>query len=227
MAVTMPIRQSKSPAKPAHVRAAEIVRRLAAEYSDAKCALHHRSSFELLIATILSAQCTDERVNIVTKTLFPKYRTPADYAGARPNDLEEDIRSTGFYRNKAKSIRECCRLLVQEHGGKLPNRMDEFVQLPGVGRKTANVVLGTGMGIPTGVVVDTHVQRLSRRMGLTRQTDPEKIEQVLMRLIPQDQWIAFSHRMITHGRRVCMARNPACNACVLSDVCPKIGVDRK
>jgi endonuclease-3 len=204
-----------------------IVQRLAAAYPDARCALEHSSPLELLVATVLSAQCTDQRVNIVTRGLFAKYRSAADYAGATQRDLEPDIRSTGFFRNKARSIRACCRLLVERHNGVVPNRMDALVELPGVGRKTANVILGTAMGQASGVVVDTHVRRLANRMGLTRRADPEKVEQDLMRLIPETEWIVFGHRMIQHGRRVCSARTPQCDACSLSDVCPKIGVRKK
>ncbi len=222
----MPTTQKTSQATDSAQRATLNVRRLAAEYPDATCALKHRNPLELLVATVLSAQCTDERVNIVTRDLFAKYRTAADYAAASPCELEVDVHSTGFFRNKAKSIRECCRLLVDRHGGKVPDRMDELVELPGIGRKTANVILGTAMGQATGVVVDTHVQRLARRMGLTRQREPEKIERVLIKLVPRDEWINFGHRMIQHGRRVCTARKPACNRCCLDDVCPKIGVPR-
>jgi endonuclease-3 len=223
----MPIRQSASQAKDAPARALVVVRRLAAEYPDAQCALRYQSPLELLIATILSAQCTDERVNLVTRNLFTKYRSAKDYSVAPPEELETDIRSTGFYRNKAKSIRGCCRLLVERHQGEVPRRMEELVDLPGIGRKTANVVLGTAMGISTGVVVDTHVQRVSRRLGLTRQTDPVKIELVLMRLIPQSEWVNFGHCMIAHGRRICTARKPDCEHCCMNDICPKIGVLRK
>lgn len=205
-------------------RSAKIVGMLAQFYPNPHCALEHHSALELLIATILSAQCTDVRVNQVTPTLFRKYRSAADYADADPTTLEDEIRSTGFFRNKAKSIRECCRMLVERHRGQVPNRMEDLVQLAGIGRKTANVVLGTAMGIASGVVVDTHVTRLSRRMGMTRQTTPEKIEQDLMRVVPRDDWIAFSHRMIEHGRQVCMARKPDCEACKLADCCPKVGV---
>ena len=223
----MPTTVKTSQARDARLRAREIVRRLATEYPEALCALRHRNPLDLLVATILSAQCTDERVNIVTRDLFAKYRTAADYAAANPRELERDVRSTGFFRNKARNIRECCRQLAERHGGEVPNRMDELVRLPGIGRKTANVVLGTAMRLATGVVVDTHVHRLSRRMGLTRQKDPEKIEQVLMKLIPQDEWIDFGHRMIWHGRRVCAARKPDCDRCVLDDICPKIGIPRE
>jgi endonuclease-3 len=223
----MPISEKTTQRKDAPARAFEIVRRLAAEYPDAQCALEYSTPFELLIATILSAQCTDERVNVVTSNLFSKYRTPQDYATADRAELERDIRSTGFYRNKAKNIRDCCRLLVERHGGELPPHIEPLVELPGIGRKTANVVLGTALGLPTGIVVDTHVQRLARRMGLTRQREPEKIERVLMRLIPRPEWISFGHRMIAHGRRVCSARKPACERCCLNDICPKVGVPRQ
>jgi endonuclease-3 len=222
----MPTTRKRDGAKPVQRRAAAIVRRLGKAYPDATCALNFRSPLELLVATILSAQCTDERVNVVTRELFEKHRTAADYAAADPGELENDIRCTGFYRNKARAIRECCRLLIERFGGRVPGRMEDLVQLPGIGRKTANVVLGTAMGLPTGVVVDTHVRRLAARMGLTRQTDPDKIEQDLMKLVPKSGWIAFGHRMIQHGRRVCTARNPACEQCCLNEVCPKIGVAR-
>lgn len=222
----MPTSQKTSPAKHARQRALVVVRRLAAEYPNAKCALNFRNTLDLLVATVLSAQCTDTRVNIVTRGLFSKYRTAADYAGTTQPELEEDIRSTGFFRNKAKSIRECCRLLVERHGGEVPDRIEDLVDLPGIGRKTANVILGTALGLSTGVVVDTHVRRLSNRMGLTRHHDPEKIERVLMNRLPREEWINFSHRMIHHGRKVCAARKPACDRCCLSDICPKIGVRR-
>ena len=223
----MPISQRVSQAKDAGHRALTIVRRLAEQYPDAACALNFRNPLELLIATVLSAQCTDQRVNMVTRELFQKYRSAADYAAASPKELENDIRSTGFFRNKAKNIRECCRVLAEKHGGQVPDRMDDLVELAGIGRKTANVILGTAMRLATGVVVDTHVRRLARRMGLTRHNDPQKIEQVLMKLVPQQEWINFGHRMIQHGRRVCSARKPNCESCCLSDMCPKIGVPRK
>lgn len=207
--------------------AARVARQLASSYPAAECALRHANPLELLVATILSAQCTDQRVNLVTRDLFRKYRTAAAYAQAETSELERDIQSTGFFRNKAKSIQGCARRLVEEHGGKVPADMDALVQLPGVGRKTANVVLGTAFGIASGVVVDTHVARLARRMGLTRQKDPVKIEQDLIRLLPAEEWVAFSHRMIQHGRRVCGARKPLCHACPLADICPRIGVAEK
>jgi endonuclease-3 len=189
-------------------------------YPDAHCELDFSSPLELLIATILSAQCTDVQVNKVTPALFKKYRAARDYAEANPTELEHDLRAIGLYRNKAKNIRACCRLLVEEHGGKVPETMDALVSLPGVGRKTANVVLGNAFGQNVGVVVDTHVARLSARLGLTRQTDPKKIEPVLMKLVPQKDWTLFSHWLIFHGRRRCKAVNPDCPNCELKDLCP-------
>jgi len=203
-----------------------IVERLDRAYPGARCSLDHGSPLELLVATILSAQCTDRRVNQVTEALFRKYRTAADYAGAELPELERDIQSTGFFRNKAKNIQECCRRLVDEYGGQVPRDLDSLVSLPGVGRKTANVILGTAFGVASGVVVDTHVARLSRRMGLTEHKDPAKIEQDLMAVVPEEKWIAFSHQMILHGRGTCTARRPKCEECVLGDVCPRIGVER-
>ncbi len=204
--------------------AGKVARRLARHYADAECALHYSSPLELLIATILSAQCTDERVNMVTPELFRRFPSAEDLAGAPLSEIERIIQSTGFFRNKAKNIKECCRRLVEEHAGKVPQDLEALVRLPGIGRKTANVVLGTAFGIPSGVVVDTHVGRLSIRLGLTNQTDPVKVERDLMALLPRREWIAFSHRMIHHGRRICVARNPKCEICPLSDICPKIGV---
>ncbi|HQR38219.1 MAG TPA: endonuclease III [Blastocatellia bacterium] len=201
-------------------RAATIVRRLKKNYPDAVCALDHQSPFELLVATILSAQCTDERVNKVTTELFRKYRKPEDYLEVEQEELERDIYQTGFYRNKAKSIRGACRLLVDEYGGELPRSMDELLKLPGVARKTGNVVLGVAFGIASGIVVDTHVGRVSRRLGLTENEDPQKVERDLTEIIPKKDWIAFSHLLITHGRRVCAARKPNCAECFLLDLCP-------
>jgi endonuclease-3 len=185
----------------------------------ATCALHHDNAFQLLIATILSAQCTDERVNKVTPDLFRKYPTPKDFAVADPRELEQDIRSTGFYRNKTKSILGASKRIIEEFGGKVPRSMDEMLTLSGVARKTANVVLGTAYGIASGVVVDTHVQRISQRLDLTKNKDPKKIELDLMQAVPKDRWILFSHQLILHGRRVCQARRPKCTECTLEKVC--------
>ncbi|MCH7752556.1 MAG: endonuclease III [Planctomycetes bacterium] len=201
-----------------------VLRRLKADYPDAECALVYRSPFQLLVATILSAQCTDERVNMVTKDLFRKYRKPVDFATAPLKDIESAIKSTGFFRNKAKNIKSCSAELVEKHHGKVPQDLEALVELAGVGRKTANVVLGTAFGIPTGVVVDTHVGRLSRRLGLTKQKDPVKVERDLMRLLPKREWIDFSHRMIHHGRQVCAARKPLCEKCSMNKFCPQIDV---
>jgi endonuclease-3 len=206
-------------------RARQVAQLLASEYADAECALVHETPFELLIATILSAQCTDERVNLVTKELFAKYPTPAALAAVPIPRLEKLIQSTGFFRNKAKNIHDCCVKLVREHGGQVPNELEKLVHLPGVGRKTANVVLGTAFGIASGVVVDTHVTRLSQRLGLTEHEDAVKIERDLIEQLPREEWINFSHRMIWHGRRICKARKPLCGSCVLEEICPKIGVD--
>lgn len=209
-------------------RALDVAEGLARLYPDAECALRYSSPLELLVAVILSAQCTDERVNIVTRDLFRRYRTAADYADAPLEELERAIRSTGFYRNKAKNIQGCCRALVEKHDGKVPETLPELVALDGVGRKTANVVMGTAFGIPSGVVVDTHVTRLSNRLGLTKHpTDAVKIEHDLAALLPPEEWINFSHRLIWHGRRVCIARKPRCEACALAEICPKVGVVKK
>jgi len=201
-------------------RARKIIARLKREYPDATSALHHRSALELVVATILSAQCTDARVNMVTPHLFAKYRTAADYAAADPRVLEKEIQSTGFFRNKTKSIIGMAQALVERHGGEVPQTMEELTALPGVGRKTANVILGTWFGKNEGVVVDTHVHRLSRLLGLTRQDDPVKIEQELMQLVPREDWTWFSHTLIQHGRAVCIARRPRCADCVLNRLCP-------
>jgi len=205
-------------------RTKKIVAALHATYPDAHCELNYNNPLELLIATILSAQCTDKRVNIVTADLFRKYRSVADYANANLSELENDIKTTGFFRNKAKNIQACCRALVEEHGGEVPRTMEQLTALGGVGRKTANVVLGNAFNINVGVVVDTHVARLSNRLGLTRETDPEKIEADLQKLVPQDQRCLFSHLLIWHGRRRCLARLPDCPRCEVKDFCPKIGV---
>jgi endonuclease III len=202
---------------PQRVRA--ILRKLDEAYPDVNCALIHESAFQLLIATILSAQCTDERVNKVTETLFAKYRTPQDFAYANPAELEQDIRPTGFFRNKTKSILGASKKIVEEFGGEVPRTMEQLLTLPGVARKTANVVLGTAFGIASGVVVDTHVTRLSERLDLSRETDAKKIEQDLIRVIPRDKWILFSHQMIWHGRKICRARKPRCAECNLEDLC--------
>jgi endonuclease-3 len=204
-------------------RAQKIVRLLAQTYPDAHCALHYQNPLQLLIATILSAQCTDVRVNMVTPALFRRYPDAASFAAADQAELEKAIQSTGFFRNKARNIIACCKKIVEEHGSEVPGTMEELVALPGIGRKTANVVLGNAFGVP-GITVDTHVNRLSCRLGLTKNTDPEKIEQDLMQLIPDKEWTMFSHRMIFHGRQVCFARKPNCPGCTLKDVCPKIGV---
>ncbi len=204
--------------------AAQIVRRLKAAYPDARCGLVHKTPLELLVSTILSAQCTDTRVNIVTKDLFKKYPDVESFATAKLPQLERAIQSTGFFRNKAKNIKACCGQLVENHDGQLPKDLDSMVELAGVGRKTANVVLGTAFGICSGVVVDTHVARLSKRLRMTRHTDPVKIERDLMAQLPKREWIDFAHRMIQHGRKVCMARKPKCDVCMLSGVCPRIGV---
>jgi endonuclease III len=204
-----------------------VLRRLRRRYPDATCALRFRSPLELLVATILSAQCTDERVNLVTRELFRKYRTAADYAEVPLDELKKEIQSTGFFNNKAKNIQSCCRILVERHGGEVPRDMETLVQLPGVGRKTANVVLGTAYGVAEGVVVDTHVARVSRRLGLSPHADPEKIEADLMRLVPRSEWIAWSHRLIRHGRGICTARKPKCGECPLGDICPRIGVEKQ
>ena len=204
-------------------RIGPIVRILRKTYPDATCALRHRNALELLMATILSAQCTDNRVNIVTRELFKKYRKAADYANANIRELERAVRSTGFYRNKAKSLKGAARVIVERHGGKVPKTMEELVLLPGVARKTANVVLGTWFEKSEGVVVDTHVHRISRRLKLTRQEDPRKIEPDLMKLLPRKEWINFSHRIIWHGRRICSARRAKCEECTLADHCPSAG----
>jgi endonuclease III len=204
----------------APVRAPEILTRLRAAYPDARCALDHRGAFELLCATILSAQCTDVRVNLVTPVLFGRYPTPEALARAKQADVEEIIRSTGFFRNKARSLIGMAQALVADHGGEVPRTMEQLRSLPGVGRKTANVILGNAFGINDGITVDTHVTRLSRLLGLTRHADPVKIEQDLMALFPQDQWALLSHLLIFHGRQICVARRPRCQDCVLSDLCP-------
>lgn len=198
----------------------EYYRRLRAAYPDAHCALDHRNAYELLVATILSAQCTDARVNMVTPALFARYPTASDLAGADREELEGLIKSTGFFRNKAKSLLGMASAVVERHGGEIPSTMDELTTLPGVGRKTANVILGNAFGKNEGVVVDTHVTRLANRLGLTTQSDPVKIEADLVRLVPRDRWTMLSHLLIEHGRRVCEARSPKCEICPLADICP-------
>jgi endonuclease III len=200
-------------------RVSAILEKLDEAYPNVTCALEHHTAFQLLISTILSAQCTDERVNQVTKTLFVKYPTPKDFACANPSELEQDIRPTGFFRNKTKSIVGASKKIVEEFGGEVPRTMEELLTLPGVARKTANVVLGTAYGIAVGVVVDTHVIRLSNRLDFTRNSDPKKIEQDLMRVIPREKWILFSHQLIWHGRKVCQARKPKCAECNLEQLC--------
>jgi endonuclease-3 len=200
-------------------RVQTILQKLDESYPAVTCALVHHNSFQLLISTILSAQCTDERVNQVTKTLFVKYPTPKDFAHATPAELEQDIRPTGFFRNKTKSIMGASKKIAEEFRGEVPRTMEELLSLPGVARKTANVVLGTAFGIAVGVVVDTHVIRLSNRLDLSRNTDPKKIEQDLMQVIPRDKWILFSHQLIWHGRKICQARKPKCAECNLEALC--------
>lgn len=206
-------------------RVTRIVKQLAQDYPTAICALHHANAFQLLVATILSAQCTDERVNIVTRELFAQYGTPDALAAAPIQRIEQLVQSTGFFRNKARNIQAMSQKLVQEYGGEVPQTLEQLVALPGVGRKTANVVLGTAFGIPTGVVVDTHVGRITRRLGLSLARDPVKVEQDLMRLLPREEWIDYSHRLIHHGRQVCKARKPLCDRCGLAADCPRVGVD--
>jgi endonuclease-3 len=205
-------------------RTRKIIDGLRETYPDAHCELNFSNPLQLLVATILSAQCTDKRVNMVTELLFKKYRTAADFANAPLAELEQDIKSTGFYRNKAKNIQACCHKLVELHGGEVPRTMGELTHLDGVGRKTANVVLGNAFGMNEGVVVDTHVSRLSQRLGLTREATPEKIEEALSQLVARDQWAMLSHWLIWHGRRRCDARRPACDECEIQRWCPKVGV---
>jgi endonuclease-3 len=205
-------------------RAEAVAARLERLHPDARCSLDFANPFQLLIATILSAQCTDKRVNLVTGGLFRRWPTAAALAAARQSAIESAIRSTGFFRAKARNIRGCCRALVARHGGEVPRQLAELVKLPGVGRKTANVVLGCAFGQAEGVVVDTHVGRISRRLGLTRHTDAVRAERDLVRVVPRSHWIAFSHRLIEHGRSICQSRKPRCEECPLSDLCPRVGV---
>ena len=201
-------------------RVRQIIRLLKRAYPDAKCSLNHSNPFELLIATILSAQCTDERVNIVTADLFRKYRKPEDYLKVALSELQEDIRTTGFFRNKARSIQGAAKVLSEQYSSRVPETMDELLELPGVARKTANVVLGNAFGVKAGVVVDTHVTRLSRRLGFTKEKQAEKIESDLIQIVPKRDWVIFPHLLIYHGRRICKARNPLCGNCVIEKYCP-------
>jgi endonuclease-3 len=205
-------------------RAVKIAKALARAYPDAVCALEHEDPFQLLVATILSAQCTDERVNMVTPVLFRKYPTAEKLARSSQPDVERIIKSTGFFRAKAKSVRGMATKLVEEFGGELPRTVEELITLPGVGRKTANVLLGTAYGIASGVVVDTHVKRIAFLLGLTKHTDPAKVERDLMELLPAKEWVNFSHRLIHHGRRICIARRPKCSECPLLKLCPRVGL---
>ena len=198
----------------------KIVELLEKEHPDAKIALHYTNPLELLVATILSAQCTDERVNIVTKTLFTKYKTAEDYANADLEELEKDIRSTGFYRNKARNIKKCCQMLIEKFNSQVPKTMEEILELPGVARKTANIVLSNAYGKIEGIAVDTHVRRLAKRLGLTEHEDPAKIEESLMEIVPKDYWMKITDLLIFHGRRVCIAKKPKCKICVLNRICP-------
>ncbi len=213
-----------TPDAPAADRIPEILTRLHQEYPDARCALHHKNPLQLLVATILSAQCTDERVNQVTPELFARYPSAEAFAQADLEELEQAVRPTGFYRNKARNIQQACRRIVAEYGGQVPDTMEELLTLPGVARKTANVVLGTAFGIADGIVVDTHVKRLANRLGLTQESNPEKIERDLQALVPREEWIDIAHLLIFHGRQVCSARKPRCAACVLNDLCPSAQV---
>jgi endonuclease-3 len=217
-------RKPRKTLEPKKRRSAAVFRRLKAAYPEAKCALNHSSPLELLVATILSAQCTDARVNLVTPLLFAKYETAADYARSPRGELEREIRSTGFFNAKAKSIRAACAAIAAEHGGRVPDTMEALLPLPGVGRKTANVVLGNAFGKDEGFVVDTHVGRLARRLGFTRETDPVKIELDLNALVPRGRRTLGAHLLIFHGRRICTARKPLCGECPVNPLCPKIGV---
>lgn len=214
-----PVRDSK-----ASRHAAQVLHLLKQEYPDAHCELDWETPLQLLVATILSAQCTDVRVNLVTKTLFQKYSAPEDYLVVPEEELQNDIRSTGFYRNKTRSIRGACARIIEEYHGEVPQTMEELLTLPGVARKTANVILGTAFNTASGIVVDTHVLRLSYRIGLSKEKDPKKVEKDLMKLFPRDDWITAGHVIVWHGRRVCYARKPNCGGCTLQEICPKKGV---
>ena len=225
LSTAKPPKQKLDPPSPrprrdlAPARIADLLERLAKAQPNAECALHHRNAWELLVATILSAQCTDKRVNLVTPALFQTFPTPKAMAQASLPELEELVRTTGFFRNKAKSIQGAAKAITERFGGKVPKTLDELITVPGAARKTANVVLGVAYGLAEGVVVDTHVQRISRRLGLTQHTEPKKIEQDLMRILPRERWIAFSHELILHGRAVCVARKPRCVECPLETTC--------
>ena len=201
-------------------RAEKVIELLEKQYPNAKTALNYSNPSEILVATMLSAQTTDERVNIVTQKLFKKYRTPEDYANVDIKELEQDIRSTGFYHNKARNLKKCCQLLVEKYNSQVPKTMEEMLELPGVARKTANIVLYNAYGITSGIAVDTHVRRLSQRLGLTENNDPDKIEQDLMQITPKDKWMKLTDLLISHGRQVCIARKPKCEICVLNKICP-------
>lgn len=215
------------PKKSKSAHAAEVVRRLHQEYPDAHIELDYKTPFQLLIATILAAQCTDVRVNVVTKTLFKKYKSPEDYLKVPQQELEEDVHSVSFFRSKCRNIRGACHKILDDFHGEVPQTMEELVTLPGVGRKTANVVLGIAFGKASGIVVDTHVKRVTFRLGMTSETEPEKVEQDLIKLIPQEEWTFAANAIIWHGRRICHARKPECSECVLEDICPKRGVKER
>ena len=216
----MPAKELLTRDSPIEARAPEILKRLAKAYPDAHVALNFTNPLECLIATILSAQCTDERVNMVTEVLFEKCRSPEDYLRVPEDELKEDIRSTGFLNQKAKSIRGACARIVEVYDGKVPDTMEDLITLPGVARKTANIVMGNGFGKVEGIAVDTHVRRLANRLGFSTQSDPDKIEQDLMRLIPRKDWFDATYRIIDHGRAICQAKKPKCDVCTLSDLCP-------
>ena len=205
---------------PPEIRIVPILEILSGTYPNAECALNFQNPYQLLVATILSAQCTDERVNKVTPEFFKRYPDPKAVAKAQRDEIEEVIRSTGFFRNKARALQESAQALIDNHHGQVPDTMEQMVELPGVGRKTANVILGTALGIESGITVDTHVRRLSNRLGLTDQTDPDKIEQDLMKIVPRGHWVDFGHRMILHGRQICQARKPKCGECPVAELCP-------
>jgi endonuclease-3 len=217
----------REPSAAKSARAKKVIAALQKAYPNAHCELNFSNPLELLVATILSAQCTDKRVNIVTENLFKKFRTAEDFANADPRDLEQAIKTAGFYRNKAKNIKAAAQSIVEKHGGEVPRTMEELVELGGVGRKTANVVLGNAFDVRLGIAVDTHVARLSFRLGFTNETDPVKIEEILMKLVPQEQWTLVSHVLIWHGRRRCFARKPDCKNCEVLKLCPRLGVKEK